>query len=347
MTLTDADFLPGSPEARASALVQLATISPLLGYLKARSYDVDQLMEAQGLTLKAAKDPSRLVQAEVVYRLLESTARAIGDPWLGVHVGEQLDLQAWPITQDALKGGETLGQILTGLVLSTGKFTASARHRLEIGPAQSSYCVERTFRPRQVPLQNIGFTFATFLRILDLLDDTRATGDVVLETPSALALPLGYRGLDIRETGSPVQVIRFPSQLLRSRAVNRLARIPATEALLERPSLTRAIAAVAPEMLNRHEDNLRQAVAEAIGLAPAELEAGLSVLGTSLASELRRARLALACDALKTTDTPITDIAAQLGFSAAGNFSRFFKSTTGETPRAYRQRLRRVQTGKR
>ncbi|MGI1661736.1 helix-turn-helix domain-containing protein [Palleronia sp. KMU-117] len=347
MTSPVADFFPGSPEARASALVQLATISPLLGYLKARSYDLDKLLEAQGLTLKAANDPSRLVQAEVVYGLLESIARTIGDPWLGVHVGEQLDLQAWPITQDALKGGETLGQILTGLVLSTGKFTASARHRLEIGPVQSSYCVERTFRPRQVPLQNIGFTFVTFLRILDLLDDTRATGDVVLETPSALALPPGYRGLDIRETGAPVQVIRFPSQLLRSRAVNRLARTPATEVLPERPSLTRAIAAVAPEILNRHEDNLQQAVAEAIGLAPAELEAGLSVLRTSLASELRRARLALASDALETTDTPIADIAAQLGFSAAANFSRFFKSNTGETPRAYRQRLRRFQTGKR
>lgn len=347
MTLPDADFLPGSPVARASALVQLTTISPLLGYLKARSYDVDQLMEAHGLTLEAAKDPSRLVQAEVVYGLVESLARATGDPWLGVHVGEQLDLEAWPITHDALKGGETIGQILTSLVLSMGKFTASARHRLEIGPLQSSYSVERMFRPRQVPLQLIGFTFAAALRILDLSDDTRATGDVVLETPSERALPPGYRGLDIRETGSPVQVIRFPSRLLRCRAVNHLARTPATEASLERPSLTRAIAAAAPEILNRHEDNLQQAVAEAIGLTPAELESGLSVLGTSLASELRRARLALACDALETTNTPIVDIAAQLGFSAAANFSRFFKSNTGETPRAYRQRLRRVQTGKR
>ena len=43
--------------------------------------------------------------------------------------------------------------------------------------------------------------------------------------------------------------------------------------------------------------------------------------------------LALACDALETTDTPIADIAAQLGFSAAANFSRFFMSNTGETPR--------------
>ncbi|MCT8159515.1 helix-turn-helix transcriptional regulator [Pseudoruegeria sp. SHC-113] len=327
--------------------MQLATIAPFLAHLKARGHDVERLLGVQNLALDAARDPARLVQAEVVYGLLETFAQASGDPWLGVHVAEQMDMQAWPITREALAGGETLGHMFTGLILSTPAFGTSVRHRLEIEAKETAYVVSRKFRPRKVPLQVIGFGFAVHLRFLDLIEGGWSGADVVLETPSARALPAGYRGVQVRETGGTTQVLRFPSRLLRAKVVNPPEQILATLEPHGRPSLTRAIAAVAPDILARHEDNLPRAVAEAIGLSPEELESGLAVLGTSLPREMRRARLTLAREALQANDAPVADIAARLGFSAAANFTRFFKTNAGETPRAYRQRLRADQAAKR
>ncbi|SLN51557.1 DNA-binding transcriptional regulator AraC [Pseudoruegeria aquimaris] len=338
---------PQDSAARAAAFIQLATIAPFVSHLGARRLDVAGLLGAKGLSPEDARDPERLVQADVVYELLEDFATAAGDPWLGVHVGEGMDLAKWPVTQQALSNGATLGEMLTGMVMAAPRYGSSVHHALEIGPDETVYRVRRQFRPRAVPLQTIGFGFALTLRLLDMAEGGWAAETVTLETPSARALPKRYRGVAVTETGGLEQALHFPTGLLQKIVQECPAPRVTTDSGHQRPSLLLAIQGAAPQLLAERPDNMARAMADTLDLTPEELDDGLSMLGTSLARELRRYRLAHARRALAESPTPIAEIAETLGFSAPANFTRFFKSNTGETPRAYRRaQQKRAQAAK-
>ncbi len=51
---------------------------------------------------------------------------------------------------------------------------------------------------------------------------------------------------------------------------------------------------------------------------------------------VRRKRIFMAADKIVGTDTPITDIAIECGFSSHSHFTRQFRELVGETPTAYR-----------
>lgn len=63
--------------------------------------------------------------------------------------------------------------------------------------------------------------------------------------------------------------------------------------------------------------------------------------GQSAAARIRERRVARACEELADlmkVDVPVATIAAHWGFSGASHFGQVFKSTTGETPAAFRAR---------
>jgi AraC-like DNA-binding protein len=65
---------------------------------------------------------------------------------------------------------------------------------------------------------------------------------------------------------------------------------------------------------------------------------------------LQRRRIERAMALLRDTDTPVTDICMQVGFSSLGTFSRTFGGLLGESPSAYRRRRaerRRASGGRR
>jgi LacI family transcriptional regulator len=59
-------------------------------------------------------------------------------------------------------------------------------------------------------------------------------------------------------------------------------------------------------------------------------------LGRSLRHELRRRRLQVACDLLRSTNDPIADIAPRVGYRSTQYLHRAFRDAYGMTPRAYR-----------
>lgn len=62
-----------------------------------------------------------------------------------------------------------------------------------------------------------------------------------------------------------------------------------------------------------------------------------SRFGTSPKQDILSARLALAQKMLRYTDRTVADIAEASGFANAPYFTRYFKTVTGVTPRAYRK----------
>ena len=61
-----------------------------------------------------------------------------------------------------------------------------------------------------------------------------------------------------------------------------------------------------------------------------------NIVGLTPADFLREARIKRACQLLKTTQKPISDVAYSCGFSDPKYFSKYFKASTGSSPTEYR-----------
>jgi AraC-like DNA-binding protein len=79
-------------------------------------------------------------------------------------------------------------------------------------------------------------------------------------------------------------------------------------------------------------------VARALHMSHRTLSRRLEREGTSFTEELDHARRQLALVYVTDGETPLKEVAFQLGFSHAESFHRAFKRWTGETPLAYRNR---------
>ncbi len=62
-------------------------------------------------------------------------------------------------------------------------------------------------------------------------------------------------------------------------------------------------------------------------------------VGENFGAAVHRARLAMAGELLRTTELPVEEIAAEVGYGNLSSFYRSFKSAAGLTPAAYRQKL--------
>jgi AraC family transcriptional regulator len=136
----------------------------------------------------------------------------------------------------------------------------------------------------------------------------------------------------------------------------RLARDSWYEALLARLMLhgstlaidtPRARNALAPRTLNRLKAHIEANLAGAVTLDSLAAVAGLSryhlcrafreATGVPPHAYLTRARLATARRLLRTTDSPVRDIAAACGFASPNQFATVFRKGLGVTPTAYRR----------
>jgi AraC-like DNA-binding protein len=76
--------------------------------------------------------------------------------------------------------------------------------------------------------------------------------------------------------------------------------------------------------------------ARAAGLSPRTLQRRLLRTGTSYTDVVKDARTGLARNWLATSDLPIADISAMLGYLDPSNFTRAFRRETGMSPTAWR-----------
>lgn len=82
------------------------------------------------------------------------------------------------------------------------------------------------------------------------------------------------------------------------------------------------------------------AAAKVLSTSERTLQRKLSEVGTTFLDELSAARLRVAQRLLLDTDAPLTRIAFDVGCSSLQHFSAFFRKQTGESPSAWRARMR-------
>ncbi|MCG8613545.1 MAG: AraC family transcriptional regulator, partial [Pseudomonadales bacterium] len=76
-----------------------------------------------------------------------------------------------------------------------------------------------------------------------------------------------------------------------------------------------------------------------LSMSSRTLHRKLQMMGTNYLNEIELYRKDLACEMLRTSTRPITDIALRLGYYDSSAFSKAFKKWTGESPRTYKKRI--------
>ena len=330
-------------EQQPLPLVRLGLILPFVEELDRRRVDTDAVLTTNGLARVTVLDLDVFVPVIVVHRFLEDAARAAKDPYLGVRVGETMDVASWPPFVDAVSRATTLMEFLVRLIRAVKRESSSARHSLEIGTDHAIYKETRTTQQEIAPAQNDAFTAAYTLRLLQ-----RATGpnwnakDVWLKVCDPEAIPNGYLGVKVVGGDRLGMTVRFPTQWL-SQPLDQRALIKTSlnsENRLHAPAgFLDALRQTLTLHLEKTDLNI-DFVARLSGTSRQSLQRKLKVCGTTFSAELVNVEKGRATEDLTLSAKSIGEIAASLGFSDPTSFTRAFKSWTGQSPRAYRKNSR-------
>ena len=324
----------------ALPLVRLQLLLPFINELDRLRVDTDAVLESHGIARESVQDSNLFISVNIIHRFLEDAATTADDPFLGVHVGEQLDFSAWSPLVDAAARATTLADFLTRFILAASEDASSAKHSLDIKGAHSFFRERRVSEPEITPSQNDAFTAAYVLAILQ-----SAVGDhwdpkmVLLQVCNLKALPAGYHDIQIVGGDNRGMSIRFPTAWL-THAINHREFIPSATASMKKNlppgSFLEAIWLTLTPRLGSDELTVDH-VAQLLDLSRQKLQRRLKASGTNLTQELVKMKQQHAIEELVHTDRPVAEIGEALGFHSPASFTRAFKSWTGQSPRDYRK----------
>ena len=122
-------------------------------------------------------------------------------------------------------------------------------------------------------------------------------------------------------------------------AIRGLAGISRDAPALSRPGSVPAALSAALAYIDDHLDEPLRVpdLAQRAGLSPFQFDQRLRTLfGLSAGQYLSRLRIGRACDRLRHTDAPLSELALECGYADQAAFTRQFRKSVGLTPGAYR-----------
>lgn len=327
--------LPSVPVARALMM------APWIDHVKRFGEPVEALLVRSGIRPELLQHPAAAVPLGRLFRWLELACRSLGTEHLGLHVGCATSNEDLGPYGRVLAGALTLHQYLRqgvalyGTVVVGQSFrlsTHGSRVRVNLGapwePGLGDYQahlhsfavtianIRRFAGPDWVPAEiSLGFKSREALPAADIFGGTRVLhrpGKSYLEFPRAIfGLPL-RRDVPPLAAGQSARPEPLPTDLAELVALQ-------IEAFLS--------AGTVPIDL----------VAESLGTRRRSLQRGLAEQGVSYTDLLTAERMRRAVGWLECTDKPVVEIAFDLGYTDASNFTRAFRRQTGVSPNRFRQ----------
>lgn len=327
-----------TPKQTQEGFIRLANVALFSDHVLAQGINPEPAFTAHALSLSSIKTPNVFVHADVIYGLTNALADVAKDTCLGLHVGERFNFEDWPPFAQALASSRTLVEFLTRYIQMVPTEVNTVHHSLLVGPDRATYRVERLYPPEVPPVQVTGFGCAQYIRIFRAVTGTDwdAT-DVTLASRYTGAIPPGYQGTRIATSADPGLQISFPVAWL-FRELNPVIEIAQGTNATGSPEVTLVVAlrSVVKDHLDQ-PDLGADAVARLLGLKADRLVKALKHNKTTLPKEIKRLKIDRAKEMLRANQHSIAQIGSALGYPDNAHFTRFFRSQTGMTPRAFRE----------
>jgi len=315
-------------------------IAPWVHWASEAGAPAEALLVRAGIRPELVGQPAAVVPLKRALRWVELACRSLGTEQLGVHVGRATPIEALGPYGRVLAGALTLGQYLhqglslygTVVVGQTIWLSAHGR-RLRVNLAAPW---EPELGDYQARLHFLAVTMANIRRF--------AGPDW---TPTEIGL-----GFDARE---PIPDDAFGDAPVMRRSGHTYLELPRTMLGLrarEGDPSPAVGSATSPEPLPRDLAGLValqigsllpgrpmsvDVAAETLGMSRRSLQRGLAEQGSSYTDLLGKTRLRLAAEWLERTDKPVVEIALDLGYADASNFTRAFRRAIGVSPSLFRK----------
>lgn len=305
------------------------------------------LLSECGLAGLALADPETRVPQAAYNQLWERVTAESGDPELGLHLAERLDLDAFHVVGHLASRSPTLGAALeriarySRILHDAGRVEVEQvgdeaiiypgcrglRHAVPRGVAESSAAsivvlgrrlTRSTFAPRAVEFRHAEpRRTEEHRRILGVRPSFGHAENRLVVDRSVLALPIQAEGGGL---------LRY----LDAYAEELLAKLPPDEEDFAAKVLRLILGSFGGAEVDAGT------IAKRLGLHPRTLQRRLEALGTSFQSLYDEARRSLAERYLTEDGLAVQEIAFLLGYADPSNFHRAFRRWTGQTPAQFR-----------
>lgn len=326
-------------EIHQEGFIRLALVAPFVEHLSKTGIKPGKALKTFGLDPDQITNSSVYVHSELVFGLLNALADLANDPFFGAHVGETFDLQNWPPFALSLQSPGTLFEFFARFVRLVPQESSAVRHSLIVEADRAIYRVSRLQEPAVAPVQVTGFGAAIYLRLLRLVSaDAWDPSKVVWQTRYISSIPPNYMNAEIQFIPDAGMQLSFPVDWLHRDISTMIQSTPNQPNLREAEiSLIAALRSVLRGRLDQPDLGIHT-VSGLLGIEAARFRKALKSHGTTLPRELKRLKIDVAKDLLLKTNKSAAEIGETLGYSDKAHFTRFFKSQTGQTPRAFRTR---------
>ncbi len=321
-------------------LVRLSLILPFVQELDRRKVNSDAVLMANGLMRETVLDTDVFVPAIVVHRFLENAAEVANDPYLGINVGESLNLAQWPPFVDAVSRSTTLMDFLVRFICAAKEEASSSRHTLDVGGNYSFFREIRVSEQEIAPAQNDAFTTAYLLNLLRRGAGSSWFGrDVLVKVCDPGVVPERYLDVDIVSGDRMGVFLRFPTTwLLQPLDKNSMIQLSSTNT--GRLHLPTEFIDCLRLILGLHLDEADlkvDQIARLLGTSRQSLQRKLKTNGTTLTAEVTELKKQRTAHDLTHSAKTVVEIATSVGFRNPTSFTRAFKSWTGQSPQQYRK----------
>lgn len=326
--------------AQAIVLARAGALAPFITFLATIGAPCERLLETEHLAPDLMGNPRALFPLRQGLRFIDGAARSQGVDDLGLIVGRRSCILKMPPLSALLSPQLTLGQAITLLAQNIRYFNSGQILSLECRG-------ERTFFRQCLPVAPN--RHAEMFSLILMIDLVRLAAGPRWQ-PRAVYLPRSESGrvltfeaaLDVPcHVGTDCWTLAFDKELLDSplrfcpdsRVSMDLALAELRNAAPEdtfRASLCQVIASMLP-LGNPSLD----VVAEVGEMSGRSLQRRLNEMGCTYSDLVETARLELAKRLLREPDVKIVDIAYDLGYTDAANFTRAFRRWTGISPRVF------------
>lgn len=320
------------------------------GLLRELGRDPSAVFAAAGLDAKLLDDPEGVVPFAAVGRLLETCADAAGCPHFGLLLGQRCGIECLGPVGALVRHSPTLKQALCNIVLHLYLHDRGAVPTFSLvdGEAMLGYTI---YQPGVAGTAQIyDLTAAVTYNILVALCGPSWRPTSVLLSRAKPRDPAPYRRL----FGMPP---RFDAeQMLLVFAGHWLERpLPGADPILYRVLQGRISELAAtcygdlPAQVRRITCNLLlcgkgslESVATVLSMHPRTLNRHLKRLGTGYRELRDECHRSIACQLLKDTELPISEIAARLQYANTPAFIRAFRRWNDATPAEWRAARREI-----
>ena len=324
-----------------------ATVRLVMKACEASGIDIDELLDASNIDRKVAEDADGEVNVIQMKAFWEHAYHLSGDPYLGMHAAEYLEVGTYKCLDYLTIYAKTIGESLANY----GKYIDLINTWLGMEFFEDNDCIRirLTSDLGVIPPQSFEFVYAMLtlrLRLVANPDWAAHSISFPFEEPPDPEKHREFFQTDITYNATVGEFVvssaDWNRQLLNSddqlmKVLDEHARLLLSNRVLPDDFIGQVRQEIVRDLHGGSAQ--RDIIAKRLNMSPRTLQRRLDENGISYADLLDDVRQTLAKDKLHDGDLSIGEIGFLLGFSEQSSFSRAFKRWTNQSPADYRSSL--------